>query len=56
MDRDIEVIAKDALGERILSFPCRRTETGWINAELKIALAPSIEIAAWREWRYPKSK
>jgi hypothetical protein len=52
--QDVELQVGDRFGDHVLSFPCRRTDTGWINAELGVRLSPSVTPLAWRPWRKRK--
>jgi hypothetical protein len=49
-DQDVQLWVIDRFGARALAFPCRRTDKGWINSQLKVALAATIKPAYWREW------
>jgi hypothetical protein len=49
--QDVELQVGDRFGDHVLAFPCRLTETGWINAELNVALSPAVKPLAWRPWR-----
>jgi len=49
-DQDVQLWVIDRFGARALGFACRRTDSGWINSDLKIALAVTIKPAYWREW------
>jgi hypothetical protein len=40
--RDVELQVGDRFGEHVLSFPCRLTDKGWINAELNVTLSPAV--------------
>jgi hypothetical protein len=54
LDRDVELHVGDRFGDHVLSFPCRRTDKGWVNAELNVALSPSVTPLAWRPWKKRK--
>jgi len=47
-DRDLELALIDSEGAHSLSFPCRRIEGGWIEAETKKRLY--IRPSHWRGW------
>ena len=47
--RDVELQVSDRFGENVLGFACRLTDRGWVNAELNVALSPSVTPIAWRE-------
>jgi len=49
-DQDVQLWVIDRFGARALAFRCRRTGNGWVNSELKVALAVTIKPAYWREW------
>jgi hypothetical protein len=51
--QDVELQVGDRFGDHVLRFACRLTETGWINAELNVALSPSVTPLAWRPWKKP---
>ena len=38
----MELQVGDRFGEHVLSFPCRLTDKGWVNAELNVALSPAV--------------
>ena len=46
MHTDLEVEAYDVYGLQVLSFPCRKTERGWINAKAGVRIAPRV--VGWR--------
>jgi hypothetical protein len=46
--RDLELALIDSEGAHSLSFPCRRIEGGWIEAETKKRLY--IRPSHWRDW------
>jgi hypothetical protein len=48
LDRDVQVGIKVESGVLPIFFPCRRTETGWLNAIVKAPLLH--EPTCWREW------
>jgi len=48
-DRDVELAVIDNEGVHALSFRCRLTADGWINAETKQPLS-FIRATHWREW------
>ena len=52
--KDVELQVGDRFGDHVLSFPCRLTDTGWINSELNVALSPSVMPLAWRPWKKQK--
>jgi hypothetical protein len=49
LDRNVQVGVTSKSGILAIFFPCRRTESGWINAVVKAPLLH--EPACWREWR-----
>ena len=50
LDQDVELWVIDRFGSRALTFPCRLTDSGWMNANLKVLLAKTIRPAYWRAW------
>jgi hypothetical protein len=48
LDRDVQVGINVEGGVLPIFFPCRRTETGWLNAIVKAPLLH--EPTCWREW------
>jgi hypothetical protein len=48
--RDVALQVGDRFGDHVLGFPCRLTDSGWINAHLNVALSPAVTPLAWREW------
>jgi len=48
LNRDVELWVTDGVEEYRLSFPCRRTEEGWIISKLKIPLPSRLKPLAWR--------
>jgi hypothetical protein len=50
LDQDVELWVIDRFGSRALTFPCRLTDSGWMNANLKVLLAKTIRPAYWRTW------
>jgi hypothetical protein len=54
LGQDVELQVGDRFGDHVLSFPCRLTDTGWINAELNVALSPSVMPLVWRPWKERK--
>jgi hypothetical protein len=53
-DRDLELAVIDSEGAYALSFPCRRTEDGWIEVETERLLY--IRPSHWRDWSPGKSR
>ena len=47
-DHDLELAVIDSEGAHSLSFPCRRIEGGWIEAETEKRLY--IHPSHWRDW------
>ena len=47
-DRPVQLGVIDANGTHPLKFPCRRTQTRWVNAATGSPI--SIEPTHWREW------
>jgi hypothetical protein len=41
-DRDVEIAVIDGDGKHALTFPCRRTVGGWVNAATKKQLAYTL--------------
>ena len=50
--RDVELQVSDRFGEHVLNFPCRLTDRGWVNAELNVALSPSVTAVRRSEYVY----
>jgi hypothetical protein len=48
-DRDVEIAVIDGDGKHALTFPCRRTVGGWVNAVTKKQLY-FILPTHWRVW------
>ncbi len=48
-DRDVELAVIDADGKHALTFPCRRTIGGWVNAVTKKQLYFVLP-THWRVW------
>jgi hypothetical protein len=46
-DREVEVQVADSFGPYTLTFPCRLTQEGWVNANSKGRL--EVEPTHWRE-------
>ncbi len=46
-DREVEVQVADQFGSYALMFPCRLTESGWVNANSQGRL--EVEPTHWRE-------
>jgi len=47
-DRKLEVAVFDKDGPHALAFACRRTTSGWINAETKQEV--DVRPTHWRAW------
>lgn len=47
-DLPLQLCVIDAQGIHVLRFPCRRTETGWVNAVTNSQILFSA--THWREW------
>jgi hypothetical protein len=47
-DRDLELAVLDRDGPHALVFACRRTLSGWINAQTKQRI--DVRPTHWREW------
>jgi len=47
-DRELELAVIDADGPHALVFPCRRSETGWMNARTKHRI--EVYPTHWRDW------
>lgn len=50
---EVELLCEDHVGTYVLPFPCRRGESGWINACTGEELR--IEILGWRKWNGRRS-
>jgi hypothetical protein len=48
-DRDVELAVIDDAGKHALTFPCRRTIGGWVNAGTKKQIY-FISPTHWRIW------
>jgi hypothetical protein len=50
LDQDLELAVIDHEGPHALVFPCRKTDSGWIDArtETRVQVRPTH----WREWRH----
>jgi hypothetical protein len=48
LDQDVEVLVTDGIEEYHLRFPCRRTESGWINSRFQTPLPNRLKILGWR--------
>lgn len=46
-DREVELQVADSFGSYTLAFPCRLTDTGWVNANSQGKL--EVEPTHWRE-------
>jgi hypothetical protein len=47
-DLDLELAVIDRAGTHALLFPCRRVDSGWINALTRRRV--EVEPTHWREW------
>ncbi len=47
-DRNLELAVIERDGPHALAFPCRRIDSGWINAETKQRV--DVRPTHWREW------
>ena len=47
-DADLEVCVMDNHGTHALVFPCRKSETGWLDAATKKRI--DIQPTDWRKW------
>jgi len=48
-DRDLQLSVIEKAEVYSLAFPCRRTQTGWINAKTKQPVF--VEPTHWRGWQ-----
>jgi hypothetical protein len=49
-DREVELQVADQFGSYALTFPCRLTEEGWVNANSQGRL--EVEPTHWRERKH----
>jgi hypothetical protein len=52
-NRDVQLYVVDRHGPYPITFPCRLTALGWINATKGVPLA--VRLVGWREWAPPGS-
>jgi hypothetical protein len=51
LNRDLELAAVDPEGTHVVVFPCRLTDSGWIDVETNRQVYFSyIRPTHWREW------